>query len=121
MSREITVLDGPVGTEFTRRGVATPAPLWSAAVPFVQHLHAAVGDQVPNGAYANAGAMDARIGWGHGGDSASRSLAHAEHWVDAGTTLMGGCCGTDPSTIAALRARWPAAADASHFDTRLQE
>lgn len=27
----ITILDGPIGTELARRGVATPLPLWSAA------------------------------------------------------------------------------------------
>ena len=31
MSGDVTVLDGPVGTELARRGIATPAPLWSAA------------------------------------------------------------------------------------------
>jgi S-methylmethionine-dependent homocysteine/selenocysteine methylase len=30
-NQEFTVLDGPVGTQLAARGVATPAPLWSAA------------------------------------------------------------------------------------------
>ncbi|MCB9780400.1 MAG: homocysteine S-methyltransferase family protein [Alphaproteobacteria bacterium] len=31
MSARITILDGPLGTELLRRGVALPAPAWSAA------------------------------------------------------------------------------------------
>jgi S-methylmethionine-dependent homocysteine/selenocysteine methylase len=31
----------------------------------------------------------------------------ARHWVQAGAQLLGGCCGTTPAHIAALRATWP--------------
>ncbi len=32
----------------------------------------------------------------------------AATWVQAGAQVLGGCCGTTPAHIAALRARWPA-------------
>ncbi len=76
-------------------------------LPFVQHLHAAVGDRVAIGAYANAGPHDGGLGWGHGAQGAQQYVALAEQWVDAGATLVGGCCGTEPATVAALHARWP--------------
>ena len=60
---------------------------------------------IPFGAYANAGAMDERIGWQ---DSQSESAAlryrsFARRWVESGATLIGGCCGTGPVHIRALR------------------
>ena len=76
-------------------------------LPFVQQLYAAVGDQVAVGAYANAGPHHGGLGWGHGADGAPQYVALAEQWVDAGATLVGGCCGTEPATLAALHARWP--------------
>ncbi len=33
-----------------------------------------------------------------------RYLAEAEHWRERGATILGGCCGTGPAHIAALRA-----------------
>ena len=44
-----------------------------------------------------------------------RYAAHAQRWVDAGALIVGGCCGTGPEHIAALRGAglggwpWPAA------------
>jgi len=35
-------------------------------------------------------------------------LQTAEQWARQGASIVGGCCGTDPHYIAALRARWPA-------------
>lgn len=56
------------------------------------------------GAYANGGAIGGAFGWGAAtGPAAYTALAAG--WVDAGATLIGGCCGTAPDTIAALRAR----------------
>lgn len=60
---------------------------------------------VPIGAYANAGASEEGMGWG--GDpsaAAARYLEHARRWIDAGATIIGGCCGTGPAHIAALAA-----------------
>lgn len=93
----------------------------TATLPFVQALVRAVGDAVPVGAYANAGSLDAGLGWGRGPEGAQQYVALAEQWVDAGATLIGGCCGIEPATIAALRARWPAHLAASHFDTCRKE
>ena len=81
---------------------------------FVEALVAAVGDQVPVGAYANAGPVDGGTGWGAGVAGARRYVALAERWVDAGATLIGGCCGTEPATIAALRDRWPVLHTSTH-------
>jgi S-methylmethionine-dependent homocysteine/selenocysteine methylase len=83
---------------------------------FVEHLaqHLAqqlAGAGVPFGAYANAGAPEEGIGW----DEARRdpvarrraALAYAalaRGWIEAGATLVGGCCGTGPEHIAALAA-----------------
>lgn len=76
---------------------------------FVCALVTAVGTQVPVGAYANAGPQSGGLGWGRGAEGATRYCELAEQWVDAGASLIGGCCGTEPATIAALRARWPRA------------
>lgn len=43
LSRRVLLLDGATGTELERRGVPTPAPLWSAAALFNQpHVVAAI-------------------------------------------------------------------------------
>ena len=57
---------------------------------------------VPFGAYANAGGVGEGVGWGEGGEE--RYLAYAQTWASAGATLIGGCCGTTPAHIAALKA-----------------
>jgi S-methylmethionine-dependent homocysteine/selenocysteine methylase len=54
------------------------------------------------GAYANAGARDEGIGWGAGSDGSARYAALARSWLDAGATILGGCCGTGPAHIEAL-------------------
>jgi S-methylmethionine-dependent homocysteine/selenocysteine methylase len=62
---------------------------------------------VPFGAYANAGREDEGLGWGApGGAVAYARLART--WLDLGATLIGGCCGTGPEHISALRALRPA-------------
>ena len=76
-------------------------------IRFVEALQAAkLG--VPIGAYANAGRVDDRIGWQAMDEPASRRrggehyVEHTRRWVDAGATIIGGCCGTTPDHIAAL-------------------
>lgn len=65
---------------------------------------------VPIGAYANAGPIDAALGWFSWSDQDARQRAAAQYlelvltWVDAGATLIGGCCGTTPQHIAAIHA-----------------
>lgn len=39
---------------------------------------------------------------------AERYAAEARQWREAGATILGGCCGTNPKHTAALRALWPA-------------
>jgi S-methylmethionine-dependent homocysteine/selenocysteine methylase len=62
---------------------------------------------VPFGAYANAGSDDDRIGWNAaGGPRAYAALART--WLDAGATIVGGCCGTGSEHVSALLALRPA-------------
>lgn len=58
---------------------------------------------VPFGAYANAGSDADGIGWDRAPDGPQRYLTAARDWVEAGATLVGGCCGTGPEHVAALR------------------
>lgn len=77
----------------------TPA---SQTLPFVRDL----ADQslnVPIGAYANAGRADAVIGWQSASDASVEAyVAFAETWIEAGATMIGGCCGTGPAHIRGL-------------------
>lgn len=77
----------------------TPA---NKTLPFVMAI-AKVAGEVPFGAYANAGHVDDRVGWATDPSfGASTYAAFAKQWVDAGATIIGGCCGTGPPHIAAL-------------------
>jgi len=77
----------------------TPA---SGTLPFVLRL-ADLG--VPFGVYANAGAPEDGIGWGADGHSGAQAYAAlARLWLEAGATLLGGCCGTGPEHVARLAA-----------------
>lgn len=79
----------------------------NATLPFLRPL-ADLG--VPFGAYANAGAFDEGLGWG-AASGPQRYLTCARRWVDAGATLIGGCCGTGPAHVAALAAGLALAGD----------
>jgi S-methylmethionine-dependent homocysteine/selenocysteine methylase len=58
---------------------------------------------VPFGAYANAGDEADGVGWGADPQAGARAYeAFARTWVEAGATLVGGCCGTGPAHIARL-------------------
>ena len=58
---------------------------------------------IPCGAYANAGGEDAGIGWGTDPETGARAYeALARSWIDAGASVVGGCCGTGPAHIARL-------------------
>ena len=61
---------------------------------------------LPFGVYANAGHVDEGLGWGLGDPEHYADLA--EEWVGMGATLIGGCCGTGPAHIRALRERFGA-------------
>ena len=64
-------------------------------LPFVVEL-VATGARV--GVYANAAA------WNEPPIDDAEYVAHARAWLAAGATIVGSCCGTGASTIAALAA-----------------
>jgi len=58
---------------------------------------------VPVGAYANVGYEDS-AGWAFTGEhTPARYLEEAQRWIDLGARILGGCCGTTPEHIRALR------------------
>ncbi len=62
---------------------------------------------IPLGCYANAGRAEDGLGWERArADAPQRYADLAEQWVAAGATIIGGCCGTTPAHIHALRARF---------------
>lgn len=71
-----------------------------ATQPFVEAL-AATG--LPFGVYANAGAAEDALGWG-ATEGPGQYAALARTWVDLGAEVVGGCCGTSPAHIAAMKA-----------------
>jgi S-methylmethionine-dependent homocysteine/selenocysteine methylase len=59
--------------------------------------------QLPLGAYPNLGHHDG-AGWEFDTEVGPRDYAQlAESWREAGASIVGGCCGTTPEHIAALR------------------
>ncbi len=61
---------------------------------------------LPFGAYANLGAPDDTTGFRRSESlSPRRFAAAAAEWVAAGARLVGGCCGTTPAHIEAIRQR----------------
>ena len=90
--------------EAVRRGAAAVLVNCTAAtrtLPYVERLAEA---GVPFGAYANAGAPAEGLGWSDTPDTAAYAELAAA-WVSAGATVVGGCCGTAPAHLAAVRAR----------------
>ncbi len=74
-----------------------------AASETLAHLRQLSGLGVPFGAYANAGDEAAGLGWGADPETAARRYEHlARSWIDAGATIVGGCCGTGPAHVARL-------------------
>jgi S-methylmethionine-dependent homocysteine/selenocysteine methylase len=59
---------------------------------------------LPVGGYANLGNADATTGWAADESvDGARYSAHASEWLEAGASIIGGCCGTRPEHIAAVR------------------
>lgn len=59
---------------------------------------------LPIGGYANLGTVDDTVGWrADEHTSGPAYAAAAEEWLRAGAQIIGGCCGTRPEHIAALR------------------
>ncbi len=58
----------------------------------------------PIGLYANVGHTDAEVGWMLTDDVQPEAYAQrARVWIDRGAKIVGGCCGTSPEHIAAIR------------------
>lgn len=58
----------------------------------------------PIGLYANVGHTDAEVGWALTDDVQPEAYARrARAWIDRGAKIVGGCCGTSPEHIAAIR------------------
>jgi S-methylmethionine-dependent homocysteine/selenocysteine methylase len=75
----------------------TPA---TRTLPYVEAL-AKLG--VPFGAYANAGSSTDGVGFDvEVTEGARRYASLAKMWIEAGATVIGGCCGTGPAHIEAL-------------------
>jgi S-methylmethionine-dependent homocysteine/selenocysteine methylase len=79
----------------------TPAPVITRALRELRDL-----TDLPIGGYANLGVAEATVGWSVdesvGGDDYAGA---AMEWIDLGARIVGGCCGTRPEHIAALRRR----------------
>jgi S-methylmethionine-dependent homocysteine/selenocysteine methylase len=79
----------------------TPA---TKTLAYVERLE---GLGIPFGAYANAGRPEDGVGWNADASAGARAyLELARHWVDAGATILGGCCGTRAEHIAELARIW---------------
>lgn len=77
-----------------------------AASRTLPHVRELGGLGVPFGAYANAGDASEGLGWDAEPERAAMAYAElALSWIDAGATLVGGCCGTGPAHVARLAAR----------------
>jgi S-methylmethionine-dependent homocysteine/selenocysteine methylase len=68
-------------------------------------LRQAIGDSRTRiGAYANVGHVDDEVGWTLTDAVSPSAYAVAAHeWLAIGASLIGGCCGTTPAHIAAIR------------------
>jgi S-methylmethionine-dependent homocysteine/selenocysteine methylase len=74
-----------------------------AATRIEPYIRAMGSQGPPFGAYANAGGHEEGFGWGAVPERAARKYATlAKRWVDAGATVVGGCCGTGPAHVRAL-------------------
>jgi homocysteine S-methyltransferase len=60
--------------------------------------------KVPIGAYANVGKAEPVNGWEFTFETDPAAYAHeAANWIRLGAKIVGGCCGTNPGHISALR------------------
>lgn len=74
-----------------------------SALAFVEAIAEALeGSEVRLGCYANAGQPDDLMGWTSDPGAPERYVARVREWVEAGARIVGGCCGTSISHVAAL-------------------
>lgn len=72
--------------------------------PAFDELHTAQHGAI--GLYANVGHADDVIGWTLTDDVRPEVYAqHVRRWIEHGAAIVGGCCGTSPAHIAAIRAQ----------------
>jgi S-methylmethionine-dependent homocysteine/selenocysteine methylase len=90
-------------TEAVRRGAeavlvnCAPLDLLSRLLPDLAGL------DVQFGAYGNVGRPCSKLGWINEGEALPEPYAEAAaHWLEAGASILGGCCGTGPAHIASL-------------------
>jgi S-methylmethionine-dependent homocysteine/selenocysteine methylase len=77
------------------------------AVEYMRPLaDALAGSDVAFGCYANAGEPEELMGWTSRPEDAERYVEAAASWIEAGATIVGGCCGTGPSHVHALASRF---------------
>lgn len=70
------------------------------------HLRRRLPDSTRIMAYANVGYADTQGNWiATDAVAPERYAAYAAAWVDEGVSIVGGCCGTTPATIAAVNRR----------------
>jgi S-methylmethionine-dependent homocysteine/selenocysteine methylase len=75
------------------------------AIDYVRAL-ADVAQGMPVGVYANAGRAEDTMGWTSEPIAAQRYADLAATWIDAGATIVGGCCGTGPGHVEELARRF---------------
>ena len=69
----------------------------------MRFLRGALPEPVPIMAYANVGHADGAGAWVITDAVDPEAYAgYARRWIDAGATIVGGCCGTSPDTIRAI-------------------
>lgn len=69
----------------------------------VAHARQVFPDSIPIAAYGNVGYATPDGAWvSTDAVEPARFAAYAADWIDAGATIIGGCCGTTPDTTAAM-------------------
>ncbi len=70
----------------------------------INHLRSCLPDTMPIMAYGNVGHADSEGGWvSTDAIEPKRYSSYAMDWIDSGANIVGGCCGTTPATISAIR------------------
>ncbi len=86
-----------------------PAPQLAEQVAF---LRATLPESTPIAAYGNVGYADEQGGWiSTDAIEPNRYATYAADWIEAGATIVGGCCGTSPDTIRAIASKLRSSSD----------
>jgi S-methylmethionine-dependent homocysteine/selenocysteine methylase len=93
-----------LGTLHDAEAVGVNCVAAQSVEPQVRLLRRLLPPEVRVMAYANTGEPDDVGGW-HDSNAADpqRYAEYAASWVEAGASVLGGCCGTTPETIRALQ------------------